>query len=95
MEALVPLLLFGAVAYVLLIRPQQRRLRAHQAVVASLQVGDEVITAGGIIGRIMAIEDDSVRLEVSPGTELRVLRGAIQQKIGPEAAIEPDEGDAA
>ncbi|MBA2607390.1 MAG: preprotein translocase subunit YajC [Actinobacteria bacterium] len=66
--------------YFFLIRPQQARVRSHQALVASVQVGDEVVTAGGIVGIVTAISERDVMVEVSPGVELKVVKGAIAQK---------------
>jgi preprotein translocase subunit YajC len=72
------------VAFLLLIvRPQRRQMAAHRALVASLEIGDEVVTSGGIYGTITAIEDGVVDLEVSTGVVLRVARGAIAQRTGP------------
>ena len=67
--------------WALLIRPQQRRMRQHQLVVSSLRAGDEIITAGGIYGRVRSVDDDSMILEVAPGVELRVLRAAVSQRV--------------
>ena len=78
---LFPLLMVGM--YLLLVRPQQRRLKAQRALIASVAVGDQVVTAGGIIGTIRILEDDRVALEVAPGVELRVLRAAISRTIDP------------
>lgn len=73
------------VAFLLLIvRPQRRQMAAHRALVASLEVGDEVVTTGGIYGKITGIDDGVLDLEVSPGVVLRVARGAIAQRTGPE-----------
>ncbi len=83
MDALAPLWLvfmFGAF-YMLLIRPQRRQVAAHHALMASLSVGDEVMTMGGIFGRIRSLEGDIVDLEVAPGTTLRVARTAISRKV--------------
>lgn len=83
MEALAPLWLlamFGAL-YLLLIRPQRKQVAAHQALMASLEVGDQVMTMGGIYGRIKSMEGDIVELEVGPGTALRVARTAIGRKV--------------
>ncbi|MGH9042135.1 MAG: preprotein translocase subunit YajC [Acidimicrobiia bacterium] len=83
MDALAPLwliLMLGAF-YALLIRPQRRQVAAHQALMASLVVGDEVMTMGGIFGRIQNLEVDIVDLEVAPGTSLRVARTAISRKV--------------
>ena len=101
MEPLLALLLTFALMWVLLIRPQQRRMREHQQVVASLRPGDEIVTAGGIYGTVQAIDDEAMLLQVAPGVELRVLRAAVSQRVGPpvdddddaldEALEEPDE----
>jgi preprotein translocase subunit YajC len=84
MGPLLALLITFGLMWVLLILPQQRRMRAHQAVVASLQVGDEVVTAGGVYGTITSVDEDTLAVEVAPGVVLRVLRSAVSQRIGPE-----------
>jgi preprotein translocase subunit YajC len=84
------------VAWFLVIRPQQRRVRAHQAVVASVHEGDEVMTTSGIFGTIKSMDGDVLQLEVAPGVELRVVKGAIARRTGPEidAAQEDHDDDA-
>ncbi|MGH9179119.1 MAG: preprotein translocase subunit YajC [Acidimicrobiales bacterium] len=98
MELLFPLLFLGLMWFVL-IRPQQQRVRRQQALVASLQVGDEVITAGGIVGRIVTLDDNEAHLEVAPGVVLRFLRLAVNARVGdqegPQAVETPDAGDGA
>lgn len=80
------------VAFLLLIvRPQRRQMAAHRALVASLQVGDEVVTSGGVYGTIRSLDDGTVDLEVAPGVVLRVARGAIAQRVHPETR--PADGD--
>ncbi|MEW6152485.1 MAG: preprotein translocase subunit YajC [Actinomycetota bacterium] len=81
MEPLFALLITFGLMWALLIRPQQRRMRKHQEVVASLQPGDEIITAGGIYGRVLSVDDRSMVVEVSPGVELRVLRAAVSERV--------------
>jgi preprotein translocase subunit YajC len=76
---LFPLLMVGM--YLLLIRPQQKRVRAQRDLVASVAVGDEIVTAGGLIGTVRVLTDDRLFLEVAPGVELRLLRGAISRKL--------------
>src|SRR4051812_20783845 len=66
-----------AVLWFVLIRPQRRRQVAHQAVLAGLEQNDEVVTAGGLLGKVRSIADDHVALEVAPGTEVRVAKEAI------------------
>ena len=88
MASLLPLLLLGAMMWLLLIRPQQQRVRRQQALLAALEVGDEVITAGGMIGRIRAMTGDRVEIELAPGTVVEFLRGAVSQRL-----VEPTDGD--
>jgi preprotein translocase subunit YajC len=66
-----------AVFWLLLIRPQRQRQAAHRNLLAELAPGDEVVTAGGILGTVRSIADDHVLLEVAPGTELRVAKEAV------------------
>ena len=82
---LISLVLLGALFYFLLIRPQQRRVRQQRELVDSLQVGDEVITIGGLFGRITAMDDESVTLSAGGGTELRFVKNAIARKLVEEA----------
>lgn len=79
-QLLFPALLFVAMWF-LLIRPQQARLRKQRQLMASLAVGDEVVTAGGLVGTIRVLTDDEARLEVGPNVEVRVLRAAISRTI--------------
>jgi len=77
-----------------LIRPQRNRQRQQQALVASLEVGDEVMTNGGMFGTIVDIDDDEgiVTVEIAPGTRVRMLRQGISQRFV-EDDIDEDEGD--
>jgi len=80
--------------WVIVILPQQRRMRAHQALVAVLQEGDEVMTTSGILGTITAIDDEVLHLEVAPGVTLRIVRAAIARRMNepePEVADEVDD----
>ena len=74
------------VAWFFLIRPQQRRMRAHQAVVADLNEGDEVMTTSGIFGTITSMDGDVLQVEVAPGVELRMVKNAIARRTGPETS---------
>jgi preprotein translocase subunit YajC len=69
--------------YFLLIRPQRNRQRAQQALIASLEVGDDVMTTGGLFGTVVEIDDDEgvVLLEIAPGTRVRMLRQGIAQRF--------------
>jgi preprotein translocase YajC subunit len=66
--------------YLVLLRPQQQRLRAQRQLVASLDVGDEIVTAGGIIGRIVALDDERASIEVADGVVIDFLRVAVNRK---------------
>ena len=95
--ALLYLGILVAAFLLLIVRPQRRQMAAHRALVASLQVGEEVVTSGGIYGTIRGLDDGTVDLEVSSGIVLRVARGAIAQRVGPDRepdeALEPGEED--
>jgi preprotein translocase subunit YajC len=88
---LIILVLMVAIFYFLLIRPQQRRLKALQALQASLQLGDEIITSAGFFGTIRRFDGEVVTIELSPGVEARVNRRAISGKVNPSPAGQPDE----
>lgn len=85
---LISLALMVGIFYFLLIRPQQRRVRQQRELVNSLQVGDEVITIGGMLGTIRRMDDDEVTLEVSPGTDVRIVKSAVARKFVPETMDE-------
>lgn len=86
------LLLLFVLAWVVLILPKQRELRRHNALLATLVEGDEVMSGSGIYGTITAIEGDVVYLEVAPGLELKVARRAVASKVVP-AVDDSDDGD--
>lgn len=78
-----PLILIFVVFYFVLIRPQTKRAKEHRNMVAALAVGDEVVTGGGILGRITAVDEQFITLAVAEGVELRVQRhtvGALMPK---------------
>jgi preprotein translocase subunit YajC len=82
MTQLLPLVLLLGVMYFVLIRPQQQRVKAQRALVTSLAIGDEVSTIGGILGRIVTIDDETATVETTPGTILRCRRTAIAARVG-------------
>jgi len=65
--------------FLLIVVPQRRRTTAHRALLAALEVGDEVVTIGGILGTIEAIDDERIELEVAEGVVITVARNAIAQ----------------
>ena len=78
---LLPLLLIFVVFYFLLIRPQQKRAKEHRAMVAALATGDEVVTSGGMLGRISEVGDQFLTVEVAEGVRVRVQRHTIAQVL--------------
>ena len=90
MFALAWLVVLAGVFYFLIWRPQQRRVATMRALQSSLELGDEVVTTGGVYGKIKALRDEHVELEIAPGVVVKVARGA----IGTRVTGEPMETDA-
>ena len=67
--------------FVLIVRPQRRRMAAHQALVDGVEVGNQLITTGGLIGEVVAIEPATLRLKIDDGVVVHIARGAIAQVI--------------
>lgn len=82
---LLPLVVLLGIMYFLLIRPQQQRVKAQRALVSSVQQGDDIATIGGILGRVLTIDDEQATIETTPGTILRIRRGAIAARLGPDS----------
>ena len=78
---MLPLVLIFVVFYFLLIRPQQKRAKEQKAMLGALQKGDEVVTAGGIVGKIGKLTEQYATLEVAPGVEMTVQRASIAQLL--------------
>ena len=85
------LFLLPVIVLVLLMRQQQRRLRQHQALVASIEVGDEVVTTSGIFGTITSLDDETAQLEVAPGLALKVAKRAIGGIVDPVSTADDDD----
>ncbi|HET6772498.1 MAG TPA: preprotein translocase subunit YajC [Acidimicrobiales bacterium] len=95
MEPLIVLAATFVLLWVLFILPQQRRVRAHQALVASLEPGDEVVLSAGIHGRIADLGPEELMLEVAPGVELRVARQAVLRLVEHATRADDDSDGAA
>jgi preprotein translocase subunit YajC len=78
---LIFIIIMFAVMYFAMIRPQMKRAKESKAMIEALQKGDEVITAGGVVGRITKLGEQYVTLEIAPGTEIVVQRGAVQSPL--------------
>jgi preprotein translocase subunit YajC len=87
--SLLPLILIFVIFYFLLLRPQIKRAKEHKKMVDSLTRGDEVITSGGLLGRITRVDDNFVSLELAEGVVVRVQRTAIGSMV-PKGTIKKD-----
>ena len=92
MFSLLPLALIFVLFYFLLIRPQQRRAKQHKQMVAAVKAGDEVVTNGGLLGRVTHLDDNCVTLKVATGVNVQVQRHAIAQMIPKGVFKESDSG---
>ena len=75
---LLPIVLMFVLLYFLMIRPQMKRAKEQKQMVEALQKGDEVVTAGGVVGKISKLGEHYVTLEIAPNTEIQVQRAAVQ-----------------
>ncbi|NSY36801.1 preprotein translocase subunit YajC [Leisingera sp. ANG59] len=77
-----PLILIFAIMYFLLIRPQQKKMKQHQAMVDGLRRGDQVVTQGGVIGKVAKVkEDGEIEVEIADGVKVRVVKATIAQVL--------------
>ncbi|WP_071673686.1 preprotein translocase subunit YajC [Nioella nitratireducens] len=78
----IPLILIFVIMYFLMIRPQQQQRKQHEAMVAALRRGDQIVTAGGLIAKVSKVKDDSeVEVELTDGVKVRVVRNTIARVI--------------
>jgi len=83
--SLAPLLLVFVVFYFLMIRPQQQRMKKLQASIEAVKKGDQVVTAGGIVGRVTKVEDLYVEAEIAANTRVRIVKATIAEVVNPLA----------
>ncbi len=74
-----PILLIFAIMYFLMIRPQQKKMKDHKVMVAALRRGDQVVTSGGMIGKVVKVADAEVEVELAPNVKVRVVKNTIAQ----------------
>jgi preprotein translocase subunit YajC len=74
---IMPFLLIFVIMYFLIIRPQQKRLKDHRNMVATLRRGDTVVTGGGLIGKVTKVDDDELQVELAQGMRVKVIRSTI------------------
>lgn len=78
---MLPLVLMFVVLYFVMIRPQMKRQKEHRSMIEALAKGDEVATAGGLVGRVTRLDDNYLNLEIANGVEIRVQRSAVVQVL--------------
>src|SRR5262245_15564675 len=83
---MLPLVLMFVLLYFLLLRPQMKRAKEHRTMLTALQKGDEVVTAGGTLGKITSVADSYVRLEIAPNVEITVQKQSVQTLL-PKGSI--------
>ncbi|MDC1481272.1 preprotein translocase subunit YajC [Ascidiaceihabitans sp.] len=78
----IPLLLIFGIMYFLLIRPQQKKMREHQAMVNGMRRGDKVVTAGGMFGKVVKVHDEGeIEVEIADGVKVRMVQSTIAQVV--------------
>jgi preprotein translocase subunit YajC len=82
---ILPWLLIFVIFYVLLIRPQQKRAKEHQSEIESVKKGDEVITGGGLRGRVTKVSDAEVEVEIAQGVKVRAVKSTLTGVVKPNA----------
>ena len=77
LASFLPLVLIFVIMYFLMIRPQQKRMKEHRALVEALKKGDEVVTQGGLVGKVISVRDNELEVEIAPGVKVRVIRSTV------------------
>ncbi len=78
----IPLILIFGIMYLLLIRPQQKKMKEHKAMIEALRRGDQIVTQGGIIGKVTKVKDDGeIEVEIADGVRVRVVKATISQVL--------------
>ena len=89
-QPLIIILVLFVLFWLLIVLPQRRRQATQKALIQNVEVGDEIVTAGGLYGHVKSVADDELLVEIAPGTNVRVARRAVAGIVGPE---EEDEGE--
>ena len=84
----IPLVLVFVIFWFLMIRPQQRRMKEHQAQISAVKKGDRVVTGGGLIGKVTKVADSEVEVELGPNMRVMVVKSTLTQ-VGTPAAAKP------
>jgi preprotein translocase subunit YajC len=86
MALVAQLVLLFAVMYFLIIRPQQKRAKAHAAKINAVAKGNEVVTGGGLIGKVTKVADDHIEIEIASGVRVKAVKSTIAEVRGVQAA---------
>ena len=78
-----PLVAIFVIFYLLLIRPQQKRMKDHQAAISAIKKGDDVVTGGGVLGRVTKVTDTEAEVEIAQGVRVRVVKSTLSQVLTP------------
>jgi preprotein translocase subunit YajC len=79
---LVPTILIIGIMYFLMIRPQQKRMKAHRELIAGIRRGDVVVTSGGIIGKVAKVDENEVQVEIADGVKIKIIRSTVSEVRG-------------
>ena len=82
---ILPWVLIFIIFYMLMIRPQQQRVKQHQSSINAVKKGDEVVTGGGIRGRVTKVNEEEAEVEIAQGVRIRVIKSTISQVLAPNA----------
>ena len=84
----VPIVLIFAIMYFLMIRPQQKKVKEHRAMVEALRRGDQVVTQGGLIGKVVKVTDAEAEIEIAPNVKVKVIKATIAQVMSKTEPVE-------
>ena len=88
---LIYLVILVAAFYFLIVRPQRRNAMIRRQLLNAVQVGDEIVSTGGVYGTVVAIEDDTLDVEIAPGVVVKLARGAVGARITPESEYDDED----
>lgn len=83
---MMPLLLIFVIFYFLLIRPQQKKMKEHRALIDAVKKGDAVVTAGGVVGKVTKVEESEVEIEIAPNVRIKVIKSTLSDVRAPGAS---------
>ena len=81
LASFIPLILIFLIFYFLLIRPQQKKQKEHKVLLDSIQRGDEILSSGGILGKVMKVDNDKLTVEISKGVNVTIIRSTVADVI--------------